>query len=129
MLILNQTTNSRLFRNDRVCDTKNVKFFDMIENIVGKGENAGNQHFLLFQPCFLKTFFLRLGKARIVWKKTGPISYRNRKFDITTVRQFSLEEELLRKTENFYLNYLISIYVVFYINRDFAAFSWDSNIE
>ena len=23
------------------------------ENIVGKGENAGNQHFLLFPPCFL----------------------------------------------------------------------------
>ena len=22
------------------------------ENIVGKGENAGNQHFLLFQQCF-----------------------------------------------------------------------------
>ena len=24
-----------------------------LENIVGKGENAGNQHFLLFSPCFL----------------------------------------------------------------------------
>ena len=24
------------------------------ENIVGKGENAGNQHFLLFQQCFLR---------------------------------------------------------------------------
>ena len=23
------------------------------ENIVGKGENAGNHHFLLFQQCFL----------------------------------------------------------------------------
>ena len=23
-----------------------------VENIVGKGENAGNQHFLLFQQCF-----------------------------------------------------------------------------
>ena len=23
------------------------------ENIVGKGENAGNQHFLLFPHCFL----------------------------------------------------------------------------
>ena len=23
------------------------------ENIVGKGENAGNQHFLLYQQCFL----------------------------------------------------------------------------
>ena len=25
------------------------------ENIVGKGENAGNQHFLLFPQCFLPT--------------------------------------------------------------------------
>ena len=24
-----------------------------LEYIVGKGENAGNQHFLLFPPCFL----------------------------------------------------------------------------
>ena len=23
------------------------------QNIMGKGENAGNQHFLLFPPCFL----------------------------------------------------------------------------
>ena len=26
--------------------------FDGIANIAGKGENAGNQHFLLFQQCF-----------------------------------------------------------------------------
>ena len=25
----------------------------LLENIVGKGENAGNQHFLLFSQCFL----------------------------------------------------------------------------
>ena len=29
---------------------------DSIENIVGKGENAGYQHFLLFPQCFLKPF-------------------------------------------------------------------------
>ena len=27
-------------------------FFDSVENIVGKGENAGYQHFLLFPQCF-----------------------------------------------------------------------------
>ena len=27
---------------------------DMVENIVGKGENAGYLHFLLVQQCFLK---------------------------------------------------------------------------
>ena len=30
--------------------------FDRIENIEGKGENAGNQHFLLFPQCFQKAF-------------------------------------------------------------------------
>ena len=29
--------------------------FDTIENIVGKGENAGHQHLLLFPQCFQKT--------------------------------------------------------------------------
>ena len=31
-----------------------------METFLGKGENAGNQHFLLFQKCFLilKTKFL-----------------------------------------------------------------------
>ena len=29
---------------------------DKIENIVGKEENAGYQHFLLFPPCFQKAF-------------------------------------------------------------------------
>ena len=29
-----------------------VLISDMVENIVGKGENAGNQHFLLFQQYF-----------------------------------------------------------------------------
>ena len=26
---------------------------DTLENILGKGENAGNQHFLLYPKCFL----------------------------------------------------------------------------
>ena len=32
--------------------------FDRVENIVGKGENAGYQHFLLFPKCF---FFFSKG--------------------------------------------------------------------
>ena len=31
------------------------------ENIVGKGENAGNQHFLLFPQCFLLYYFYIIG--------------------------------------------------------------------
>ena len=30
-----------------------VGYLKTSENIVGKGENAGNQHFLLFLQCFL----------------------------------------------------------------------------
>ena len=33
-----------------------IPVFDRIENIVGKGENAGSKHFLLFPQCFQKTF-------------------------------------------------------------------------
>ena len=35
--------------------------------IVGKGENAGNQHFLLFPQCFLKFSYTGLLKLMIVW--------------------------------------------------------------
>ena len=41
-----------------------ISVLDRVENIVGKGENAGYQHFLLFPQCFLKTSFVgskRLG--------------------------------------------------------------------
>ena len=31
-----------------------ISLFDRVENTVGKGENAGYQHFLLFQQCFPK---------------------------------------------------------------------------
>ena len=35
-----------------------VQFFsDRVGNFVGKGENAGFQHFLLFPQCFRKAFF------------------------------------------------------------------------
>ena len=33
------------------------------ENIVGKGENAGYQHFLLFPRCFLKSLRYRAVKT------------------------------------------------------------------
>ena len=31
-----------------------IVVFDRVENLVGKGENAGYQHFLLFPQCFPK---------------------------------------------------------------------------
>ena len=41
--------------------------FDMVENIVGKGENAGYQHFLFFPQCFQKAWFSELLKTQIEW--------------------------------------------------------------
>ena len=38
----------------------NISVTESIEYIVGKGENAGYQHFLLFPQCFLKTLFQEL---------------------------------------------------------------------
>ena len=40
-----------------------------VENIVGKGDNAGCQHFFLFPQCFQKSSFTGLLKIWIVWKK------------------------------------------------------------
>ena len=39
-----------LYTQPRLLTTLKRKIF---ENIVGKGENAGNQHFLLYPQCFL----------------------------------------------------------------------------
>ena len=41
-----------------------ISLFNRVENIVGKGENAGYQHFLLFPQCFLRGLFLRVVKSR-----------------------------------------------------------------
>ena len=41
--------------------------FDRVENIVGKGENAGYQHFLLFPKCFQMSFNQGSLKVPIVW--------------------------------------------------------------
>ena len=49
----------KAFADDKSNVTQNIKVvFHRIENIVGKEENAGNQHFLLFPQCFQKACFL-----------------------------------------------------------------------
>ena len=45
----------KAFADDKSNVTQNIKaVFHRIENIVGKEENAGYQHFLLFPQCFPK---------------------------------------------------------------------------
>ena len=41
--------------------------FDRVENIVGKGENACYQHYLLFPQCFQRAFYPGSLKVGIVW--------------------------------------------------------------
>ena len=41
-----------------------ISAFERIENIVGKGENAGYQHFPLFPTLFSKGFFFRVVKSQ-----------------------------------------------------------------
>ena len=48
-----------------ICKSKMKKIcIDMVENIAGKEENAGNQHFLHFPQCFQKYSSKRLEKTR-----------------------------------------------------------------
>ena len=45
-----------------------ISVFDKVQNVVGKGENAGYQHFLLFPQCFEKASFPDTSEGVIVWK-------------------------------------------------------------
>ena len=45
-----------------------ISGFDRVENLVGKGENAGYQHFLLFPQCFENAPFPSMSKGVIVWE-------------------------------------------------------------
>ena len=59
--------NSQHFADDNIIVTQKLKLtFGRIENIVGKGENAGNQHFLLFPQCFQKLSFPEVLEVGIV---------------------------------------------------------------
>ena len=53
-------------RQQKKCKNRN-SFLGWVENIMGKGENAGYQHFLLFAQCFQKASFsgsLKVGVVR-----------------------------------------------------------------
>ena len=49
-----------------------ISVFDIVENIVEKGENVGYQHFLLFSQCFEKVSFPHTSKGVIVWEWVNP---------------------------------------------------------
>ena len=58
----------RIIADDKMNVIERLKFaLERVENIVGKGENAGYQHFLLFPQCFQKATFSGSLKVRIDW--------------------------------------------------------------
>ena len=58
----------KAFADNKINDTEKLKFdLGRVENIVGKGENAGHQHFLLFPQCFQKASSLGSLKVGIEW--------------------------------------------------------------
>ena len=46
-----------------------IKILEMVENTLGKGENAGNQHFLLFPKCLQKPSSSGSFKVMVVCKR------------------------------------------------------------
>ena len=72
-LSLYQTTNFLLVRIESICRRQNICnlkteiLLEWVGNIVGKGENAGYQNFLLFPLCFQKASLSGLLKVGTVW--------------------------------------------------------------
>ena len=61
-------TKFKPFADDKLNVAKiMVSVYDRVENIMGKGENAGYQHFLLFPQCFQKASFSGSLKVWTVW--------------------------------------------------------------
>ena len=61
-----------------------ISVFHRVENIVGKGENAGYQHFLLFPQCFQTTCFSGSLKVGTAWLRVKGLSMRG----LETVNHF-----------------------------------------
>ena len=61
-------SKSKAFANYKINVTEKRKFsLEWVENIVGKGDNAGYQHFLFFPLFFQNASFSGLLKVGIVW--------------------------------------------------------------
>ena len=69
--ILNLSNLKACADDNRTYATQEIKFLPYaIIKIVGKGENAGYQHFLLFSLCFQKVSFSGSLKVGIVLKSS-----------------------------------------------------------
>ena len=60
-----EITKLKAFADNKInVDQMMISVFDRVENNVGKGENAGCQHFLLFPQCSQKASFLEVVKSQ-----------------------------------------------------------------
>ena len=50
-----------------------LQFSDRTENLVGKRENAGNQHFLVFPQDLQMYSFLGVVKTRALWERINSL--------------------------------------------------------
>ena len=69
----------KAFADDKMSVTKKSNFdLESVENILGKGENAGYQHFLLYPQSFQKfpTIFSNSFLFKVVSLKVGIVWYR-----------------------------------------------------
>ena len=65
---LTQVLTQPDFADNKINVTQKLNItLSRVENIMEKGENAGNQHFLLFPACFQKISFSASLKVRIGW--------------------------------------------------------------
>ena len=60
----------KAFADDKINVNQILKFvLERVKNIVGKGEKAGHQYFLLSPQCFPKVYFSRSLEFWIVWER------------------------------------------------------------
>ena len=64
-LVSSEINAGKAYADDKVNVNVKLNFiFGRILDIVGKGENAGYQHFLVFRECFQKVSFVKVIKSR-----------------------------------------------------------------
>ena len=60
-------TKLKAFEDDKINAAQIISVSDRLENIVGKGENAGHQHFCLLTQYFQKASYTGTLEVLILW--------------------------------------------------------------
>ena len=110
----------KAFADNKIIETEKLKFvFGRVDNIVGKGENAGYQHFLLFPQCFQKASFQGSFKVGIVWERIKGVA---RLFHCKSVDYFTtyLQTSVLSNKVNITRLLLLSSELVHLCHFSFA---------